>query len=91
MKAYELLAKPESWTQGAFARDAEGRATQDLMQSACWCVAGAIKRCYESRVDRQKALDRLEDETGWYAIPPWNDDPARTHAEVVDLLRRLDI
>jgi hypothetical protein len=43
--ARELIADPERWTQGVFARDAEGRSVDPSDDRAVrWCAAGAIWR-----------------------------------------------
>lgn len=43
-KARKLISKPEAWTKGSFARDAEGRiCNSDRSPFACsWCALGAI-------------------------------------------------
>lgn len=90
MKAYELLAEPESWTQGVCARDKHGLIIDYRSEEACsWSLYGAMCRCYPN-MELFKLIDLVHVEIGHYP-PFWNDNPHRTHAEVVELLRRLDI
>ena len=52
----DLLAKPERWTAGAWARDRAGKPVLPLARSAqAWCVAGAIIRANHDLF----ALERL--------------------------------
>ena len=44
-KARALIAKPEGWTQGAWARDAQGgRVYHDAPEAFCFCPVAAIYR-----------------------------------------------
>jgi hypothetical protein len=43
-KARALIAKPEHWTQRAYARDARGYETENYRHAACFCSIGAIER-----------------------------------------------
>lgn len=89
------------WTQRAFARDAEGRACEYSSRTArCFCLVGALMResdALESELRltaliadeaRVCALDRLHDRLP-RSIASWNDEPARTHEEVLALLERV--
>jgi hypothetical protein len=98
MKAYELLSEPSRWTKGTLARNSEGYATNVNGPTACsFCLVGAIEHCYP--VPIKKLLDivqQVKDELAIQApnfefIGQWNDHPDRTHKEVVDLLKKLDI
>lgn len=41
----KLITDPKHWTQGAFARDANGNSTDTCGPNAtCWCIAGAITK-----------------------------------------------
>ncbi len=43
--ARALIEDPERWTQGAFARDAEGHSTPPCSPDAvCWCATGALRQ-----------------------------------------------
>jgi len=100
-KAYEKVAA--GWTQWAGAKDAEGKATYvDDPTATCWCAEGAINACYINPIP---TMVKLRDHLCMYegvdkelathdptiAINSWNDHPSRTQAEVVGVLRRLDI
>lgn len=90
MKAYELLAGPKAWNQGRMARNAKGYPVDPESPKACsWCAVGAILRCYGLAAMSLPKIDILRAKTGntlW-----WNDRPERTHAEVVAVLKELDI
>jgi hypothetical protein len=89
MKAHELLATPDRWTQGAFAVDKYGYQTPKNGPDAySFCVLGAINHCY-GEFD-EDAILRLENHTK-KSLMEWNDAPERTHAEVLALLKELDI
>lgn len=93
-KAADLLTPEGKWTQGAYARGKSGRSVHEHSPSAvCFCALGALWR-----VGDVGALWRVGDDD-WRAkgylrrvidtaIAEWNDDPARTQAEVVAALRK---
>jgi len=99
MKAYELLADPKSWCQEAFCLDAEGQAVTIGHKAACrWCLMGALQHAYrrddaETHFKRHEAVRReIRRQFGWRGGPlSWNDTPDRTHAEVLALLRSLNL
>jgi hypothetical protein len=103
MKAHELLAQEGAWTQGSEARNKDGKEVQVSDRTAkSFCLVGAVIRCYvEDSAESTRAYDgqcaRIYD-TLWDApyfarngIMGWNDAPGRTQAEVVALLKELDI
>ena len=97
MKAYELLSDPSRWTQKTMARNKHGDATSPLDLDACsFCLVGAIERCYGS-IDEGIPLEELIKQElkvqapNFEFIGQWNDAPDRTHEEVVELLKKLDI
>ncbi len=82
VKARELIATPDRWTKGAFARTEAGAIVPpDRPVAACWCAIGALRRVtgdtgYRGAfVELQSAAD--------YDLPHWNDAPERTHDEVL--------
>lgn len=95
MKAYELLAKPEAWTKGDYARDFRGAFCGDS-EAVSWCASGAIWRCYRYAAPELppsavfEAHDRLSAAVRG-SIAAWNDSRSRTHAEVVAVLKEFDI
>jgi len=93
MKAHELLAQDGAWTQYSTAYDTRGIPVEAHSEKAvCWCLEGAIIRCYDNfHIPIQPVLAALEAK-GWYGQAcHWNDRPERTQAEVVALLKGLDI
>lgn len=71
---------PERWTQGVVARNADGHPTYISAENAvCWCIAGAITSVGGDDV----ACGVFLRATGTKHIGKWNDDPTRTHAEVL--------
>ena len=91
MTMLELLGKSERWTQQAEARNPIGEACESSNSLATrWCLMGAASKCYGKGKEMHAVLDKLDTATG-YRIIAWNDDLERTHAEVLELLKKLDI
>lgn len=90
--ARALIAEPEHWTKGSFAKDSQGVECNVRATAAyCWCAEGAIaKASIESAsglTDRGQAFNALERTTlHWetHSIACFNDDPNTTHAMVID-------
>lgn len=86
--AREVISDPKRWTQGHFARTVEGLlASADSPVAASWCAIGAVRKVCLEIDDRFHAYEALE------AVIPenvadWNDDPVRTHAEVLTAFDR---
>jgi hypothetical protein len=97
MKVKELLADPARWTQGLLAKDESGRQVGiDSEGAICWCIAGAIRKCYpnyeEAKGARKKILCVIDPETEfpqWRKIVIFND--TATHAEVMKVLEEADV
>lgn len=87
MTAAEILRKASElpWTQGEFARDADGNGLFDREPGAvCWCADGAIRHVGSAvrMMERVAARNALRDVIGTYDIHEWNDAPGRTAEEV---------
>jgi hypothetical protein len=92
-KARELIAKPGGWTQGAYARTADGFLISERNDNAsCFCSVGAVSRSSDISEDIGSAFDFLHN-----AMPPrftaagiigFNDSPDTTQADVVALFDR---
>jgi len=82
------IATPERWTQGAFARTADGvRCPAYDTTATCWCIGGAVLAVAAFSDKRADALFALHQAAGKHQhIGVWNDVPARTHAEVLAIL-----
>ena len=97
MKTKEILIaarakieQPECWTQMAFAKTAlRNKAKVDSPRAVCWCILGAICAVTNSKPGLlDVASYRLI--ANAIGVPPysenvvnWNDERARTHAEVL--------
>ena len=98
MKAYELLSDKSKWCQKNVAVDARGVGVSvnspDVVR---WCLDGALLRCYgwnyhpEYTPACYLAVYRQVVDALHCVVSAWNDAPGRTYAEVVGLLKRLDI
>lgn len=81
----------EGWCQGAYARDKDGRGVRLGDEKACeWCVVGALYRATDDGARGWAAEREASSALGLRgSVVSWNDDPARTQAEVAALLDRL--
>jgi hypothetical protein len=92
----ELLESPERWAQGFFAFNQDGDTRSPRSDEACkWCVFGAIKRIYSGSAE-DEAFYKLNDiihesDPRFILMVNWNDDPKRTHAEVLEAVRKAGI
>jgi hypothetical protein len=94
MKAHELLAPAGAWTQGALARGPNGKCCRPREPKACkWCLRGAMHKVYgRDDITVDNVVDRALIDRGWrHGRAAWNDSRSRTQAEVVALLKELDI
>lgn len=98
----ELLAVPERWTVEYLARNSDGKNVPDDDPAATrFCLVGAIYKIsieggetsrYGYELGRVVDLIRFIGEVAYgHQLPPrsladWNDQPGRTHAEVLALL-----
>lgn len=91
MKMHELLSDKSKWTQLHIALNAKGEDVSPLAHEAvCWCIEGALEKCYQRYDDRVRLAQRIEDEVGDFPYE-WNDADGRKYEDVIALLRRLDI
>ena len=81
-----LLYAKERWTQGTFAKDAEGHPIWSQNPKAhCWCLLGAIhKVCPESSIGPMSDYIRSVLKLGNDSLATWND--AASHIEVKIML-----
>lgn len=91
-EAKELISSPEKWTKGAMARDIHGAPLAylwPLSDNINFCLLGAIT-CILRQFDEQSSLAYeaiIEAAGSPSSIIDWNDDPSRTHEEVMEVLR----
>lgn len=66
-----------------------------IPEEICFCVSGGINFCYSDihvRCQIQSQLENyIEEKFGDLYIESWNDHPDRTHSEVIQVLKELDI
>lgn len=92
MKAYELLDSPEKWTKGVMAKNLFGITVDPLdSSSTCWCVSGAIKKCYDGDNEALWTVARLIKDEIKMDITFWNDNPETAYCDVIELLKKLNI
>lgn len=88
MTVLELLSDPAHWTQGFLALDADGISVDpESTRATCWCLEGAIQKCYPRHEDYLEVRTKLA-QHGINHIT-FNDN--HSHAEVLDLIRRVRI
>ena len=75
MTVAELLDSPEKWTKRAFAKDADGRHVNEQSDRAvCWCLAGAVWRCYGCGPEADEAFEKLWKHVALHgAVSKFND------------------
>lgn len=90
----ELLSLPERWTQGRLAKDIQGKEIQPTSDEAvCWCLYGAACRIACDSISRLpdaifNILNSSVKGSDHSSLILWQDDPSRTHAEVLAALDR---
>lgn len=97
MKVHELLSDESKWTKKAFARasDYNTQVPVNDPSATCWCLQGAIYKCYETlNLFDEFELENVESKiiqkinTG---IVEFNDSPKTTFEDVRKLCLELDI
>ena len=92
-RAREILEPEGAWTQRSLARAADGVPIHETHRdAACWCSLGAIYRTLGSRqsIYRGREAVRFIQRIIDAPLMAWNDDPLRTHDEVLDAFRRAE-
>jgi len=99
---HELLKDPARWCKGEYARDAKGERVSPLSSSACqWCLLGAVRKEWPSVSDECRAKEKIRAALCIanfslaaiiaQTVFDWNDAPERTHAEVLEVVRKAGI
>ena len=92
MKIYELLDKPEKWTQNHWAKDSNGNvAGSEESRPVCWCIWGACQTCYRDSLSFKTVWEKLNSKLIKKSPISWNDDPERKWEDVYNLCKELDI
>lgn len=96
MKAYEVIDTPEKWCKGHVAVNAEGIPLDVYSKNAtAFCIYGALHIAYLGQKydgpGYNEHAKRIRQEIAPQTISQFNDNPRRTHEEVISLLKRLDI
>lgn len=98
----ELLADPERWARFESAYDDYGNAVSPQNPRACmFCLYGALQRIYgdefkqpfcQAEAKLKGALATVATSVfGGVNYPAWQDAPERTHAEVLEAVRKAGI
>ena len=92
MKIKELLSDPSKWTQGKIARDSSmNEIHPNDPQAVCWCLIGAVRKCYPGHYDYENLCKRIVEQTKEEFLFNWNDSPTTTFSDVKSLVEELDI
>ena len=88
----ELIGNKERWTQGASARDKEGKRVLSTEEEAVsWCISGGINKVLMySKFEEQRDIRTIIQNSlpeGYKAIGKFNDKS--THEEVINMLNRV--
>lgn len=89
MKMCELLNR-ETWTQGVYARDADGKQVSvNSTMAVKFCLIGALVRCYPD--DRTDLYEQLYGRLGnrELTLTGWNDYPDRKWEDVERIIKDL--
>ena len=90
MKIWEQFT-PEKWTQGKYARDTCGNATDIYSEIAIqWCSHAWILRIYPATHEQDMAREKLISIIK-RNITEWNDDMGTTAEEVHNAFKLADI
>jgi hypothetical protein len=92
----DLLRDPSKWTKKVFAKTATGNITYpNVPDAVCWCVMGAIVKCYPNHNKQIEAVVKLK------KLVPNPPDPNKdevvyfndhaTHKELITLLEKAQI
>lgn len=90
MKIKELLSDETKWTQGSYARDGNGEATNPVGPNAvCWCLLGASMKCYGEKSHEIGEIMRreLRSET----VSTFNDSNLTNFQTIKKFVEKLDL
>lgn len=93
MNAKELLSDPTRWTRKTRARRHDDSKTDSQSPEAtCWCLVGAVEKCYGRGPAEAAAIEKLADVIADYPhkkhpshrLAQFNDNC--THAQLLEVL-----
>lgn len=77
--------------QGALARDAFGNNILPCDPKAtCWCLSGAIDKCYREVNENARVWKLIEDYVGG-SVPDYNDFSLTTFGQIKSMVTHLDV
>lgn len=83
-RARRLLARPEGWTQGSYARDGHGDAVDSqCSQATSFCASGAIYATQDNltgSIQARTVIYRIIADD----IEAWNDADGRSQADIIE-------
>jgi hypothetical protein len=93
---YELLESPERWMKGAYSNREVIAQTDGVNnpEATCFCILGAIRKVYNLTRDSNEYAEKVKNTLQlyhWEYLHEWNDAPERTHAEVLEAVRKAGI
>ena len=97
MKVIELLSDESKWTKGSYALDTnhESVGANDI-NSVCWCLEGAIKKCYvtvEERMSARKTIEEVINKDRYYKMTAvgFNDHDTTKFEDVIRYVKLANI
>ena len=98
MKIRELLCDESKWTKGEFARISKGgdRCAPTSPNATCFCLSGAIIRCYDGPQEQQsiqyiRIREHISKWFGYDSVAGWNDLPSTTFTDIRKIIEELDV
>jgi hypothetical protein len=86
-KTRDILRAKKRWTQGTFAKDANGLPVHSLNKDAvCFCLSGALNKASKSRGWEGEARGFILECIDLKSLILYNDDTTRKHSEIVATL-----
>lgn len=92
LKTRDLLIRPERWTKGALARDAQGVPCNVHDESArSFDLFGAIYRVSGNSSQALDISELMARKVNRVYASEWNDDPRTTHAKLIQEIEELRV
>jgi hypothetical protein len=94
MKIKELWSDESKWGRGRIARDSKDKSVRASdPEACCWCLMGAVHRCYEPE-NREEIFRRLREfirETYQLGLVQFNDSPYTNFEKMKEVVETLDV